>query len=69
MMITSLPKKLIDFIRGAFSELKFVNFPQRKDTWRLGNIVILMSFILGLGLYLTDWLFLVIRNLITNVKF
>ena len=67
-MITSLPRKFFNFLRSAFRELKFVNFPSRQATWKLGNIVILMSAVFATALYLTDWLFQVIRNLITSIK-
>jgi len=64
----NLPKKLINFLRAAYRELKFVEFPSRKETWRLGNVVILISVLFGTALYLTDWFFQVIRNLITSIK-
>ena len=35
---------------------------------KLGNVVILMSALFATTLYLTDWLFQVIRNLITSIK-
>ena len=61
--------KVFSFLKSVFTELKFVEFPTRKETIRLSSVVILMSILLGLALFLTDWGFQALRNLITSFKF
>jgi preprotein translocase SecE subunit len=68
-MIKDVPNKILKFFKAVFAELRLVEFPSRKTTFRTGNTVILISAVFGLGLYLLDWLFQVLRNLLTSIKF
>ncbi len=67
-MIQDIFDKLLGFIKAVFAELKFVEFPSRKETLKIGNTVILFSIVLATSLYLLDWLFLVLRNLLTSIQ-
>ena len=67
-MILKWPKQLVSFIRSAFQELKYVSFPSRPETLKLGSVVISTSIAFAIGLYFTDWLFQVLRNLLTNIN-
>jgi preprotein translocase SecE subunit len=67
-MIWKLPKQLLAFINSAFQELKYITFPSRKETFKLGSIVISTSLIFALGLYFLDWFFQVLRNLLTTIR-
>ena len=60
--------KVVSFIKSVFSELKFVEFPTRKETLKIGNTVLTFSIVAGTCLYLLDWLFQVLRNLLTSIK-
>lgn len=68
MIIIKTINKIFNFLRSAFGELKFVTFPTRAETLKLGSIVLGVSAIFGLSLYLIDWLFQVLRNLLTSVN-
>jgi len=61
--------RVLNFIRSLFTELKFVEFPTRKATMKLSGIVLMISIILGLALFLTDFGLQTLRNLITSFKF
>lgn len=61
--------KVVSFLKSVFTELKFVEFPTRKQTIRLSSVVLLISILLGLALFLTDWSLQTLRNLITSFKF
>ena len=62
-------KKVLGFFKAILAELKLVEFPNRKTTLHIGNTVILISVMFGVSLYLIDWLFQVLRNLLTSIKF
>ncbi len=68
MIIIKSIKKFFNFLRSALGELKFVTFPTKAETLKLGTIVLGVSAVFGLGLYLIDWLFQVLRNLLTSVN-
>lgn len=61
--------RILSFIKSLFTELKFVEFPTRKATMKLTGIVLMISIVLGLALFLTDFGFQTLRNLITSFKF
>jgi len=61
--------KVVNFLKSVFTELKFVEFPTKKDTIRLSTIVILISILFGMALFLSDWGLQTLRNLITSFKF
>jgi len=61
--------KVIGFLKSVFTELKFVEFPTKKETIRISSIVLLISIIFGLALYFSDWGLQALRNLITSFKF
>jgi preprotein translocase SecE subunit len=61
--------KVFEFLKSVFSELKFVEFPTRKETIRLSSIVLLISTVFGISLYLSDWALQTLRNLLTSFKF
>lgn len=61
-------KKFIKFLKNAVRELKLVDFPSRKETFKTGNIVILISVLSALSFYLIDLLFIVIRNFLTSIN-
>ena len=67
-MIQDIFDKVIGFIKAVFTELKFVEFPTRKAAFKIGNTVIMFSIVFGVCLYLLDWLFQVLRNLLTSIK-
>lgn len=67
-MIFKWLKQLGSFIKSAFVELKFINFPTRMDTFKTGSIVITTSVVFATALYLIDWLFQVLRNLLTSIN-
>jgi|GEM_PF-5413982 len=67
-MFLKMPKQLIGFIRSAIAELKFVSFPTKADTFKLGTVVISTSLVLSILLYFTDWLFQILRNLLTSIN-
>lgn len=62
-------KSVVNFLKSVFTELRFVEFPTRKATIRLSTVVIMISVLLGMALFLTDWGFQALRNLITSFKF
>ena len=61
--------KVVNFIRSVFQELKFVEFPTRKETIRLTGVVLMISVVMGMALYLSDYGLQALRNLITSFKF
>jgi preprotein translocase SecE subunit len=61
--------KVVNFVKSVFTELRFVEFPTRKATIRLSTVVIMISILLGFALFLTDWSFQALRNIITSFKF
>ncbi|HOY46062.1 MAG TPA: preprotein translocase subunit SecE [Candidatus Dojkabacteria bacterium] len=67
-MFLKLPKQLLGFIRSAIAELKFISFPTKADTFKLGTVVITTSLVLSILLYFTDWLFQILRNLLTSIN-
>lgn len=67
-MFLKMPKQLIGFIRSAIAELKFISFPTKADTLKLGTVVISTSLVLSILLYFTDWLFQILRNLLTSIN-
>lgn len=67
-MIKDIPKKIFGFFKAVFAELKLIEFPSRKVTLKTGNMVIFISLAFGLSLYLIDWLFQVLRNLLTSIN-
>lgn len=67
-MFLKMPKQLIGFIRSAIAELKFISFPTKADTFKLGTVVISTSLVLSILLYFTDWLFQILRNLLTSIN-
>jgi preprotein translocase SecE subunit len=67
-MIKDIPRKIWGFLKAVFAELKLVEFPTRKVTFKTGNVVLAISFLLGLSLFLIDWLFQVLRNLLTSIS-
>lgn len=67
-MILNRLKQLFNFIKSAFVELKFISFPTRSDTFKTGSVVILTSVFFATALYFIDWLFQVLRNLLTSVN-
>jgi len=68
-MVNLSKNKVVNFLKSVFTELKFVEFPTRKQTIRLSSVVILISILLGLLLFLSDWGLQTLRNLITSFKF
>ncbi len=68
-MVNLSKNKVVNFLKSVFTELKFVEFPTRKQTIRLSSVVILISVLLGLLLFLSDWGLQTLRNLITSFKF
>jgi len=69
MMIKEVPGKIYNFLKAVAYELRLVEFPSRKKTLRTGNTVILISFVMGVSLYFIDWLFQILRNALTSIKF
>lgn len=67
-MFLKMPKQLIGFIRSAIAELKFISFPTKADTFKLGTVVITTSLVFSILLYFTDWLFQILRNLLTSIN-
>lgn len=67
-MIKDIPNKIWKFFQSVVAELRLVEFPSRKKTLQLGNLVLLVSALFGLGLYLLDWLFQTLRNLLTTIQ-
>jgi preprotein translocase SecE subunit len=67
-MIQDIFDKVVGFIKAVFSELKFVEFPTRKETLKIGNTVIMFSIVFATCLYMLDWLFQVLRTLLTSIK-
>jgi len=65
--VLNLPKKLANFIRGIFVELKFVQWIKGSDV--LKYTVFLMLFLIfgSLAIMLIDRVFLLIRELILPV--
>ncbi|MBE0573796.1 preprotein translocase subunit SecE [Candidatus Dojkabacteria bacterium] len=65
--VLNLPKKLANFIRGVFAELKFVQWIKGSDV--LKYTVFLMLFLIfgSLAIMLIDRVFLLIRELILPV--
>ena len=61
--------KVLNFLKSVFTELKFVEFPTRKETIRLSSIVLFISIVFGMALYFSDWGLQALRNLITAFKF
>ena len=68
-MVNLSKNKVVNFLKSVFTELKFVEFPTRKQTIRLSSVVILISVLLGLLLFLSDLGLQTLRNLITSFKF
>ena len=68
-MVNVKSNKVLGFLKSVFTELKFVEFPTRKETIRLSSIVLLISIIFGLALYFSDWGLQALRNIITSFKF
>jgi preprotein translocase SecE subunit len=68
-MIKDIPGKIYRFLKAVVSELRLVEFPSRKATFRAGNTVILVSFVMGICLYFLDWFFQILRNALTSIKF
>lgn len=68
-MVNLSKNKVVNFLKSVFTELKFVEFPTRKQTIRLSSVVILISILLGLLLFLSDLGLQTLRNLITSFKF
>lgn len=62
--IVNLPKNIANFIKNVYLEIKQVEFPTRKDSFKNTNLVIVVSVIAGLFLLLADTLFMTIRNFI-----
>lgn len=67
-MIIKLIKQFLKYLKASIRELKLVSFPTKKDTFKLGSIVLFTSILFGLTLYFLDWLFQVLRNLLTTIN-
>lgn len=63
--ITSLPKRLIQFVKSVFAELKLVEFPTRAFTIKNTHIVIAISLLIAVALLLVDGAFNYARNYLT----
>ncbi|MCF7794534.1 MAG: preprotein translocase subunit SecE [Candidatus Cloacimonetes bacterium] len=58
-------KKITDFFKSVYSEMKYVNWPSRDDIKEGTTVVILMSAIVAVFLSLVDAAFgFLIRNLL-----
>jgi len=65
--ILQLPKKIINFLKSIYQELRLVDWLSRKDTIRYTSIVLLIMIIFGLSLAVIDKIFtLVIIKLLTT---
>lgn len=62
--VLTLPGRIIGFFRGVISEMKLVEFPSRKETFKGTHLVIAVSIVASAFLLLADGLFTFIRNFI-----
>ncbi len=63
--IISLPKRLLQFIKSVFTELKLVEFPSRVFTIKNTHVVIVISLLIAITLLLVDGAFNYARNYLT----
>lgn len=65
--IIGLPKTIIDFFRSVFKELKLIEFPSKKNTFKMTNIVVVLSVLFTLLLLGLDSIFIFLRNYLANL--
>jgi preprotein translocase SecE subunit len=60
-------KKAINYLKSVVGEIKQVEFPDRRQTIKMSNIVILISAIFTVAVMGLDSLFSLLRNLLTTI--
>ena len=63
--LLGLPKRLVQFVKSVFIELKLVEFPTRSFTLKNTHLVIIISLLIALTLLLVDGAFNFARNYLT----
>ncbi len=63
--IFSIPKRIVQFLKSVFTELKLVEFPTRAFTIKNTHIVIGISILIAVSLLLIDGAFNYARNYLT----
>jgi len=66
--ITNAPRAIQSFFGSVITELRKTEFPTRKTSTKLAAVVLMGSVIMSFLLYGIDYLFVIIRNYLTNLK-
>jgi len=66
--VLSVPGRFFSFIRSIAGELKKTEFPTRKRTLRMTNIIIVVSIAISVLLLAFDTVFTLLRGLLTGAS-
>jgi len=66
--ILSIPGRIFGFFRSIIRELKNTEFPTRKRTLRMSNIIIIVSIAISVLLLAFDTVFTFLRGLLTGAS-
>ena len=65
--IIKLPKQLLSFFQNVIQEIKIVEFPSRKETFKMTYIVLIISIVFTFFLLGLDLIFSILRNYLTKL--